>query len=89
MSNEIGCYSEQRRLAWSVYRYFLSNPPSEEGEDKILYERARRILIDIYCEELNDKDEAAVEKALVMVAKWQNKVKPDDFKIDEKTKNLL
>ena len=48
----------QRSFSWLVYRCFLANEHLvEKGENKILYEKARRILIDIYCEEQNDYDE--------------------------------
>ncbi len=70
----------ERRLAWAVYKYFIANPQlKKEEKGKKIFEMARRTMLDIYCDELEDGDEEIVETAIIMVAKWQNK---KSFEID-------
>ncbi len=75
--------SVQRNAAWQVYRYFIANEDLlSEDENRILYERARTMLIDIYGKEKNDYDVEAVERAIHLVAVTQNKHHPNETGID-------
>ncbi len=88
--NEAQYSTDNKLLAMRVYRYFLANPNMlEKEENKLLFEKARTKLLHIHQCELDEHDMEALERALQMVAHWENKTYKDDFKIDENVRALL
>ncbi len=81
---------EERRTAWQVFKYFISKEQLlAEEKNRRLFDRAKRISVDVYCSEHKNATEESVENALIMVARWENKSQPEDCIIDEKIEKLL